>query len=141
MGLSDLKYLHVARTNKMTNNLNMDNKSIIHLRPPTNPTDAATKKYVDDNKSTAPDLSPYLKKDGSVPMTENLNVAGYKIMNLKTPNLNSDATTKEYVDIGALARARLSTMGKKIWLWRSVRSPPARPPVHTLHVSRCQMSQ
>ena len=76
----------------------MDNKSIIHLRPPTNDTDAATKKYVDDNKSTTPDLSPYLKKDGSVPMTKDFNVAGHKIINLKTPTLDSDATTKEYVD-------------------------------------------
>ena len=95
---TDLKYLHVAGTNKMTNSLNMDNKSIIHLRPPTNPTDAATKKNVDDNKSIAPDLRPYLKKDGSIPMTGDFDVAGHKIINLKTPTLDSDATTKEYVD-------------------------------------------
>ena len=81
----------------MLNNLNMDNKSIINLRPPTNDTDAATKKYVDLN-TTAPDLSPYLKKDGTTPMTGDLNVAGHKIINLKTPTLDSDATTKEYVD-------------------------------------------
>ena len=96
--LTDFKYLHVAGTNKMTNHLNMDNKSIIHLRPPTNPTEAATKRYVDDNKSTAPDLSPYLKKDGTTPMTGDLNVASHKIINLKTPTLDSGATTKEYVD-------------------------------------------
>ena len=98
LGFTDLKYLHLAGTNKMTNNLNMDNKSIIHLRPPTNDTDAANKKYVDDNSSTAPDLSPYLKKDGTIPMTGDFNVAGHKIINLKTPTLDSDATTKEYVD-------------------------------------------
>ena len=94
----DLKYLHVAGTNKMTNNLNMDNKSIIHLKPPTNPTDAATKKYVDDNRSTPPDLSPYLKKDGSVPMTNDLNVDGHKILNLRTPTSNKEPATKHYVD-------------------------------------------
>ena len=98
LAFTDFKYLHVGGTNKMTNNLNMDNKSIIHLKPPTNPTDAATKKYVDDNKSTAPDLSPYLKKDGSVSMTGDFDVAGQKIINLKTPTLDSDATTKDYVD-------------------------------------------
>ena len=49
LAFTDLKYLHVAGTNKMTNNLNMDNKGIIHLKPPTSDTDAATKKYVDDN--------------------------------------------------------------------------------------------
>ena len=28
LAFTDMKYLHVAGTNKMTNNLNMDNKSI-----------------------------------------------------------------------------------------------------------------
>ena len=97
LAFTDFKYLHVAGTNKMLNNLNMDNKSIIHLRTSTAPTDAATKKYVDDN-TTAPDLSSYLKKDGSIPMTGDFNVASHKIVGLKTPTSDSDATTKEYVD-------------------------------------------
>ena len=59
LAFTDLKYLHVAGTNKMTNNLNMDNKSIIHLKPPTNPTAAATKKYVDDS---IPNTSSFIKK-------------------------------------------------------------------------------
>ena len=95
---TDVAYLARNGTTPMLNNLNMDNKSIIHLRPPTNDTDAAAKKYVDDNKSTAPDLSPYLKKDGTTPMTGDFNVASHKIKNLETPTLDSDATTKEYVD-------------------------------------------
>ena len=97
LGFTDLKYLHVAGTNKMTNNLNMDNKSINNLRPPTNPTDAATKKYVDDN-TTAPDLGPYLKKDGSVLMTGDLDVSGHKITNLRTPASNDEPATKKYVE-------------------------------------------
>ena len=76
----------------------MDNKKIINLRIPTDDTDAATKKYVDDNSSTAPDLSSYLKKDGSVAMTRDLNVGGHKITNLKTPTSDNDATTKKYID-------------------------------------------
>ena len=67
------------------------------VRPPTNPTDAATKKYVDDNTATA-DLSSYLKKDGSVSVTGDLNVGGHKITNLETPISDSDATTKKYID-------------------------------------------
>ena len=51
-----------------------------------------------DDNTTAPDLSPYLKKDGTIPMTGDLNVAGHEIINLTTPTLDSDATTKEYVD-------------------------------------------
>ena len=59
LAFTDLKYLHVAGTNKMTNYLNMDNKGIIHLKPPTTDTDATTKKYVDDS---IPDTSSFIKK-------------------------------------------------------------------------------
>ena len=97
LAFTDLKYLHVAGTNKMTNNLNMDNKKIINLRPPTSNTDAATKKYVDDNTG-APDLSDYLEKEGTVAMTGNLNLNNNKIVGLATPTSNTDAATKKYVD-------------------------------------------
>ena len=97
LGFTDLKYLHVAGTNKMTNNLNMDNKKIINLRPPTSNTDAATKKYVDDNTG-APDLSDYLEKDGTVTMTGNLNVGNNKIINLSKPTQDNDAVNKDYAD-------------------------------------------
>ena len=81
----------------MTNNLNMDNKKIINLRSPTLDTDAATKKYVDDN-SGSPDLSDYLEKDGSVAMTGNLNLNNNKITNLSNPTQNNDAVNKDYAD-------------------------------------------
>ena len=97
LAFTDLKYLHVAGTNKMTNNLNMDNKGIINLKPPTSNTDAATKKYVDDNAGS-PDLSDYLEKDGTVPMTGELNLNSNKIINLGKPLQNSDAANKDYVD-------------------------------------------
>ena len=97
LAFTDLKYLHVAGTNKMTNNLNMDNKGIIHLKPPTSDSDAATKKYVDDNTG-APDLSDYLEKDGTVAMTGNLDINNNKITNLSKPTQNNDATNKDYVD-------------------------------------------
>ena len=75
----------------------MDNKSIIRLRPPTAPTDAATKKYVDDN-TAAPDLSDYLEKDGTVAMTGDLNLNSHKIKNLGAPTQDNEAVTKDYVD-------------------------------------------
>ena len=81
----------------MLNNLNMDNKSIIYLRPPTNDTDAATKKYVDDN-TAAPDLSDYLEKDGTVAMTGDLNLNSHKIKNLGAPTQDNEEVTKDYVD-------------------------------------------
>ena len=97
LSFTDLKYLHVAGTNVMTNNLNMDNKKIINLRPPTSDTDAATKKYVDDN-SGSPDLSDYLEKDGTVAMTGNFNVGNNKIINLSNPTQDNEAVTKDYAD-------------------------------------------
>ena len=59
LAFTESRYLHVAGTNRMTNNLNTDNKGIIHLKPPTANTDAATKKYVDDS---IPDTSSFIKK-------------------------------------------------------------------------------
>ena len=96
LAFTDMKYLHVAGTNKMTNNLNMDNKKIINLRPPTSDTDAANKKYVDDN-SAAPDLSDYLEKDGTVTMTGNLNVGNNKIINLSVPTTDQEAANRGWV--------------------------------------------
>ena len=84
LAFTDMKYLLVAGTNKMTNNLNMDNKKIINLRPPTSNTDAATKKYVDDNTG-APNLSDYLEKDGTVAMAGDFTVGNNKIVGLATP--------------------------------------------------------
>ena len=98
LGFTDMKYLHVAGTNKMTNNLNMDNKKIINLRPPSDDTDGATKKYVDDS---IPDTSSFIKNDGSVVMTNNLNLGNQKIVGLATPTSNTDAATKKYVDDNA----------------------------------------
>ena len=97
LAFTDFKYLHVAGTNKMTNNLDMDNKGIIHLKPPTSDTDAATKKYVDDNAGS-PDLSDYLEKNGTVAMTGNLNLNNNKIINLSKPTQNNEAATKDYTD-------------------------------------------
>ena len=81
----------------MTNNLNLGNKKIVGLATPTTNTDAATKKYVDDNTG-APDLSDYLEKDGTVAMTGDFNVGNNKIVGLATPVSNTDAATKKYVD-------------------------------------------
>ena len=81
----------------MTNNLNLGNKKIVGLATPTSNTDAANKKYVDDN-TAAPDLSDYLEKDGTVTMTGNLNVGNNKIINLSKPTQDNEAVTKDYAD-------------------------------------------
>lgn len=43
-------------------------------------------------------LEPYLKKDGSVAMTGNLDMGTNKITNVGTPTATSDVTNKTYVD-------------------------------------------
>ena len=91
LGFSDLRYLQVSGTNKMSNRLNMNDKKIINLSQPTAEKDASNKKYVDDklliNNVT---LSNYLKKDGSTPLTGNLNLNSNKIINLSTPTSDTD---------------------------------------------------
>ena len=102
LAFTDLKYLHVTGTNSMSNNLNMNNKSIIYLKDPTNLTDGANKRYVDNTlllNNIA--MRNYLKKDGTVTMTGNLNLGSKKIVSLATPTSNTDAATKKYVDDNA----------------------------------------
>ena len=42
--------------------------------------------------------SQFIRKDGTVAMTANLDLGGNKISNLKSPTTNIDGSTKEYVD-------------------------------------------
>ena len=52
----------------------MINKKLRNVGAPSANTDAATKKYVDDNSSGPIDTSVFLKKDGTVAMTGNLDM-------------------------------------------------------------------
>ena len=71
----------------MTFNLNMDNYKIVNLNELTLNSDATTKKYVDDEIAKIPSSgSDFLKKDGSIAMTGDLNMATNKIKNLGTPS-------------------------------------------------------
>ena len=98
LAYGDLAYLHVNGSNMMTNHMNMNNKKITNLQTPTNGTDAVTKKYVDDKSTNPQDLSLFFKKDGSAPMTGNLNLNENKIVNLEDPASDNDAVNKKYVD-------------------------------------------
>ena len=74
----------------------METKKIVGLATPTSNTDAATKKYVDDNAGS-PDLSDYLEKDGTVTMTGNLNLGNNKIVNLSDPTTDQEAANRGWV--------------------------------------------
>ena len=95
----NLAYLKRNGSNTMNNSLNMNKKNIINLRVPTDDKDAANKKYVDDKFAiNGGALGNYLKKDGTTPLTGNLNLNSKKIINLSTPTSDTDAANKKYVD-------------------------------------------
>ena len=80
---------------------------------PDNNNQAANKKYVDDEikKIPSPDLSDYVKKDGSVAMTGDLNMGNRKIANVANPITNTQAVNKYYVDHNFLNRLRPNSLG------------------------------
>ena len=88
LGFCDTKYLQ-----KVSNSdLDIDNHKIKDMAQPTDDNDASTKAYVDTEiakiTSVESDLSVYLKKDGSVAMTGNLDMNNRYIQNIKTPKAN-----------------------------------------------------
>ena len=57
----------------------------------------ATKIYTDTLVNTK--LNDYIKKDGTVVMTGDLNTGGHKILNLRSPSLNTEPATKFFADV------------------------------------------
>ena len=129
---SDSKFLDRAGDRGMISNLDLNSHKIIKLGTPTANTDAATKKYVDDvgvstlssantprninmqgryritnlQSPVDPHEPPtksyvdntFLERDGSYPMTGNLNMGSKRITALRTPLGSTDAAIKKYVD-------------------------------------------
>jgi hypothetical protein len=48
--------------------------------------------------SSAADLTPFIRKDGSINFTGNESMGGFKLTNVGTPTVGGDATNKTYVD-------------------------------------------
>ena len=81
------------------NPIDIKNEKIVNLASPSANFDAAPKKYVDDNiKSVNNKFPSYLKRDGSVSATGNLNMSQKKIINCGPPSNSFDVTRKSYVD-------------------------------------------
>ena len=73
-------------------NYDMNKKKLTNVGAPSNDTDAATKKYVDDN-SSGPHSTSQLTVDSNIDMKDT-----YRITNLSTPLDGKDPPTKDYVD-------------------------------------------
>ena len=80
----------------MTGDVNMNNNKIEILPTPTADGNAATKKYVDDNKV---DGSVFLKLDGTRKMTGNLDMNNKQINNLPLPIGSTQPTTLGFTDL------------------------------------------
>ncbi len=87
----------------MSGAINMGSKKITNVGTPTNDTDAANKKFVEDAIADAVfegkdiDLSGYLQKSGGT-MTGVLAMGGNKITNLANPTANTDAVPLGYAN-------------------------------------------
>ena len=77
----------------------MNKKRLTNLGSPSANTNAATKKYVDDNSSGSFDDSSLLKKDGSRKMTGNLDMDSNKIYNLPAPTGPKQPTPLAFTDL------------------------------------------
>ena len=74
-------------------NYDMNKKKLTNVGAPSNNTDAATKKYVDDNSSGSPTTSR-LTVDSNIDMKDS-----FRIKNLKAPIDAEEPATKQYADI------------------------------------------
>ena len=94
--------------------LQNNQKQIHNLGSPQFDSSAANKRYVDAEIAKIPQIntSQFIRKDGTVPMTSNLDLGGNKISNLRLPTNNEDAASKKYLD-DTLAQSHLLASSKK----------------------------
>lgn len=87
----------------MAGDINMDGRKITGLVDPVEDGDAARKRYVDTEISTAAGNAETNAKEASLPraggaMTGNIDLGGNALTNVKAPAAATDAATKGYVD-------------------------------------------
>ena len=124
----NLKYLNDTFLNKKTggllgnslsfiSSLPSNQRQIFNLAPPQFSSSATPKSYVDGEIAKIPqspqvNTSQFIRKDGIVPMTANLDLGGNKITNLRLPTNDEDAVNKFYID-DTLAKSHLVASSKK----------------------------
>ena len=101
-GGSLIQYVKRDGTLAMTGNLNLDNHRVENSLEPLNSKDFTTKNYVDTEIAKIPQgdssSTQFVRRDGTLAMTADLNMNDNKVVNLKHPTDIKDATNKKYVD-------------------------------------------
>lgn len=100
--LGELKFLS-TNGGTMAGDIDMDGRKITGLVDPVADEDAARKRYVDTEISTAAEDAETNAKKASLPkaggtMTGDISMGGNAVKGLKAPSSGSDAATKDYVD-------------------------------------------
>lgn len=100
--LGELKFLS-TNGGTMAGDINMDGRKITGLVDPVEDGDAARKRYVDTEISTAAGNAETNAKEASLPraggtMTGNIDLGGNALTNVKVPVSDADGATKGYVD-------------------------------------------
>lgn len=100
--LGELKFLS-TNGGTMAGDIDMDGRKITGLVDPVEDGDAARKRYVDTEISTAAGNAETNAKDASLPkaggtMTGDISMGGNAVKGLKAPAAGTDAATKGYVD-------------------------------------------
>ena len=97
LGFTDQKYLQKVSDS----DLDMDEHRIKNSLEPIDGRDLTNKSYVDSEITKIHqnlDLTPFLRKDGQRSMTGDLNMDSHRIIRLRDPDRDSDASTKKYVN-------------------------------------------
>ena len=110
-------FIGINEAEAMKTYLDMGKNFIYNVKTPTANDQAANKSYVDATVSntmstaaTKQELADYLKKDGSVSMSGNLNMTNNRILNLPAPTGNGQPSPLAFTDLKYLARDGSSTM-------------------------------
>ena len=99
LGFCDTKYLQKVSDS----DLDLDDHRVKNNLPPVADKDLTTKKYVDDEIAKVPQSggsssTQFIRRDGTVSMTADLDLGGNKISNLKSPESDNDAVNREYLN-------------------------------------------
>ena len=97
LGFCDQKYLQKVSDS----NLNLNEHRILNSLEPVNSRDLTTKGYVDTEITKIHqniDLSPFLRIDGQIAMTGDLNMNDNGIKKLKSPTRDDEAVNEGYLD-------------------------------------------